>query len=108
MIDVSDRIFWIRDGKVDRIETRAEVAVGAVEQILSEYVTSDIFSPLSIDSYILVSHTLLFFFFLLFYSHSLFHAVHHTTLSPHMHITYIVYITQVTKDKKKFNGYDIG
>ncbi|MEM2961268.1 MAG: ABC transporter ATP-binding protein [Candidatus Bathyarchaeia archaeon] len=31
MIDVSDRIFWIRDGKVDRIETRAEVAVGAVE-----------------------------------------------------------------------------
>jgi len=30
MIDVSDRIFWIRDGKVDRIETRAEVAVGAV------------------------------------------------------------------------------
>jgi putative ABC transport system ATP-binding protein len=31
MIDVSDRIFWIRDGKVDRIETRAEVAVGTVE-----------------------------------------------------------------------------
>jgi len=31
MIDVSDRIFWIRDGKVDRIETRVEVAVGAVE-----------------------------------------------------------------------------
>jgi len=31
MIDVSDRIFWIRDCKVDRIETRAEVAVGAVE-----------------------------------------------------------------------------
>jgi len=31
MIDVSDRIFWIRDGKVDRIETRAKVAVGAVE-----------------------------------------------------------------------------
>jgi len=31
MIDVSDRIFWIRDGKIDRIETRAEVAVGAVE-----------------------------------------------------------------------------
>jgi len=30
MIDVSDRFFWIRDGKVDRIETRAEVAVGAV------------------------------------------------------------------------------
>jgi len=26
MIDVSDRIFWIRDGKVDRIEIRAEVA----------------------------------------------------------------------------------
>jgi len=31
MIDVSDRIFWIRDGKVDRIETRAEVSVAAVE-----------------------------------------------------------------------------
>jgi len=31
MIDVSDRIFWIRDGKVDRIEMRAEVVVGAVE-----------------------------------------------------------------------------
>jgi len=31
MIDVSDRIFWIRDGKIDRIETRAEVAVGSME-----------------------------------------------------------------------------
>jgi putative ABC transport system ATP-binding protein len=31
MIDVSDRIFWVRDGKVDRIETRAEVAVGTLE-----------------------------------------------------------------------------
>jgi len=31
LIDASDRIFWIRDGKVDRIETRAEVAIGAVE-----------------------------------------------------------------------------
>ncbi|MBS7642406.1 MAG: ABC transporter ATP-binding protein [Candidatus Bathyarchaeia archaeon] len=28
MIDVSDRIFWIRDGKVERIETRKEVAIG--------------------------------------------------------------------------------
>ncbi|RLG68834.1 ABC transporter ATP-binding protein [archaeon] len=27
MIDVSDRIFWIRDGKIDRIETRAQVAI---------------------------------------------------------------------------------
>jgi putative ABC transport system ATP-binding protein len=27
MIDVSDRIFWIRDGKVERIESRVEVAV---------------------------------------------------------------------------------
>lgn len=27
MIDVSDRIFWIRDGKVERIESRGEVAV---------------------------------------------------------------------------------
>jgi len=31
IIDVGDRIFWICDGKVDRIETRAEVVVGAVE-----------------------------------------------------------------------------
>lgn len=31
MIDVSDRIFWIRDGKIERIETRAEVAVKEVE-----------------------------------------------------------------------------
>jgi putative ABC transport system ATP-binding protein len=27
MIDVSDRIFWIRDGKVERIESRGEVTV---------------------------------------------------------------------------------
>lgn len=31
MIDVSDRIFWVRDGKIDRIETRAEVSVGSIE-----------------------------------------------------------------------------
>jgi putative ABC transport system ATP-binding protein len=31
MIDVSDRIFWIRDGRIERIETRAEVAVKEVE-----------------------------------------------------------------------------
>ncbi|PIU50906.1 ABC transporter [Candidatus Desantisbacteria bacterium CG07_land_8_20_14_0_80_39_15] len=33
MIDVSDRIFWIRDGKVERIERRADVQleVGTVE-----------------------------------------------------------------------------
>jgi ABC-type sulfate/molybdate transport systems ATPase subunit len=31
MIDVSDRIFWLRDGKIERIETRAEVAVKEVE-----------------------------------------------------------------------------
>jgi len=33
MIDVSDRIFWIRDGKVERIEKRADIQleVGTVE-----------------------------------------------------------------------------
>jgi len=31
MIDVSDRILWIRDGRIERIETRAEVAVKEVE-----------------------------------------------------------------------------
>jgi len=32
MIDVSDRIFWIRDGKVERVETRSEVAVRGLEE----------------------------------------------------------------------------
>jgi len=32
MIDVSDRIFWIRDGKLERIETRKEVSVRPVER----------------------------------------------------------------------------
>ncbi|MEM2849649.1 MAG: ABC transporter ATP-binding protein [Candidatus Bathyarchaeia archaeon] len=31
MIDVSDRIVWIRDGKVDRIEKRVDVVVGMEE-----------------------------------------------------------------------------
>jgi len=31
MIDVSDRIIYLRDGKVERIETRAEIAVEAEE-----------------------------------------------------------------------------
>lgn len=33
MLDVSDRIFWIRDGKVERVEERAEIKleVGTVE-----------------------------------------------------------------------------
>jgi putative ABC transport system ATP-binding protein len=33
MLDVSDRIFWIRDGKVERVEERAEITlqVGTVE-----------------------------------------------------------------------------
>ncbi|HID90782.1 TPA: ABC transporter ATP-binding protein, partial [Candidatus Bathyarchaeota archaeon] len=31
MIDVSDRIFYLRDGKIDRVETRAEVVVRAAE-----------------------------------------------------------------------------
>jgi putative ABC transport system ATP-binding protein len=31
MIDVSDRIFWIRDGKLERIETRAQVSARAEE-----------------------------------------------------------------------------
>jgi len=31
MIDVSDRISWIQDDEVNRIETGAEVSVGAVE-----------------------------------------------------------------------------
>ena len=33
MLDVSDRIFWIRDGKIERVEERAEVKleVGTVE-----------------------------------------------------------------------------
>jgi len=30
MIDVSDRIFWIRDGRLERIETRKEVSVRPV------------------------------------------------------------------------------
>jgi len=32
MIDVSDRIFWIRDGKVDRIEKRVDVMVKLGEE----------------------------------------------------------------------------
>jgi len=32
MIDVSDRIFWIRDGKLERTETREEVSVRPVER----------------------------------------------------------------------------
>ena len=32
MIDVSDRIFWIRDGKLERVETRKEVSVRPVER----------------------------------------------------------------------------
>jgi putative ABC transport system ATP-binding protein len=31
MIDVSDRIVWIRDGKIDRIEKRVDVVVGMEE-----------------------------------------------------------------------------
>ena len=31
MIDVSDRIVYLRDGRVERIETRAEIAVEAEE-----------------------------------------------------------------------------
>jgi len=31
MIDVSDRISWIQDDEVNRIETGEEVSVGAVE-----------------------------------------------------------------------------
>lgn len=32
MIDVSDRVIYIRDGKIERIETRAEIAVEAQEE----------------------------------------------------------------------------
>ena len=31
MIDVSDRIVWIRDGMVERIEERAAIELGAEE-----------------------------------------------------------------------------
>ena len=33
MLDVSDRILWIRDGKIDRLQKRAdlEIEIGAIE-----------------------------------------------------------------------------